>query len=146
MSAEKIIQSLGGLLSVLTLSRVALAVSGGVGVLIMYALWETRLVWAQNLADSPVLLGGIGVGVVLVAVGATFQARVDAAHALMLQQLSRTAEDLQRRIDDVMRDRDFIQKQLAACLQRDTESQIRMARMESQIRKSASGFGGLSDV
>ena len=134
MTDETRITAFSNFLGSLTIGRVILGLTLAAGSVLLWALWEARLAWVDTMFASPALLALIGAGVLLIAMGAGFQARLEASQTLMYRQMRDTADGLQHRIDDAIRDRNSFQQQLTSCLQRDAAQQSRLVRLEVQVK------------
>ena len=90
------------LLGALTLARVCLALMLAAGAVPIYALWESRAVWVPLMWQSPAVLPAVGVGIMLLAVGAAFQAlqnQLTARTTHLYDQMRDQIEDLHQSIN-----------------------------------------------
>lgn len=91
----------------LTVSRAILILGLGFGALVLYALYDSRTQWAPFLWQSPALLVGLLVGLVLIAGGAAvqnLQRQHQAANQSLLGLMQEQAKELRQELAQMRRD------------------------------------------
>lgn len=137
---EQRLRGISDFIATLTLVRVALGLGMAAGVVVLYALWESRQSWASLVWQSPTLLGVISVGGILIAVGAainSLQQRLDARTDSLYQQMRDQIVDMQNSIKQNDKqnsdDRREMQRQINDLTMAEQRCQLRVQLLQQEL-------------
>lgn len=147
MSIEDNAKAATGFLASLTVPRVALGIALMAGVLLLWHHFQSPT------ADDRLLVIEIGLGAILLAIGAAVWSKIegiwkDRAEDLEERVKALTADvaSLHAQIEEMAQERAEIKAQLAACLERDKQNLARIAKVNERLdaQQRSSDFGGLA--
>ena len=135
-----------GFLAALTVPRVALGIAFAAGALLLWHHFQSPT------ADDRLLVIEIGLGAILLSIGAAVWAKIegiwkDRAEDLETRVKALTADVavLHAQIEEMAAERAEMKAQLAACLERDKQNVSRIAKVNERLdaQERHSDFGGL---
>lgn len=136
------LQNVADFLGNLTLSRILLGLGFAAGGVILFAMWEARAQWAPMIWQSHTLIAAMGVGGVLIAIGAainSLQNRLDHRTESMHAQLREQIAALQEQITLADKERSTMMKSIVDLTIAEERCQLTVASMQRELRSYASG-------